>query len=646
MNEDRDKEARIKRGFSKQAVEAPRSLVDLWIDMERSRKEHEAHVQNEAAARQAALDAFNAVKQSALADAREKAKAVHAEAQQKQIKAAFTFDRVAAEAIGLCDPWEVKQASRRVALGSFVAGLSEASGRAALDFWGRHQHRLVNNRTAILKKFGFMDFVHFAKLVRERRKHGDGNFWERNSSDWNDDFATINSGVAWAEWQDDWRSYVDFLVRRRPELVERLFRGLPAVLDEQTRRGHTYITGASGSGKTELIKTLVFASIASNELGGAVVIDPHGDMAEQLVRFKDFVGNDRLAYLSPSLSETHVPSINPFRLPKGVRAERYAEFVVAALEQSMGENVELSENMRLLLDRCAHALLTMGGKGLSDLHRFMNDERNGDLIAEAGKALDDDDADFFRREFLSNDLATSKRALERRLRPLITGNRELFDGETAFDLEALIDAQKIIVINASVGLLGEASAKAFGRFILAYLQGVAYRRAEQTRGERVPVHVFLDECQHFISPTLGAILRDARKYGVYLTLAQQVAGGEMRDPHLREAVRANTALKFGGQSANDAEAAKGLGVDANELRELKTGHFLVRMGARAAPWRLIVRMDLADEKRAMSADEWETTKAEQVRQYYRPRAAAKAKASASEKHAKEPKARTRKFPKV
>ena len=49
------------------------------------------------------------------------------------------------------------------------------------------------------------------------------------------------------------------------------------------RRRHTYIIGKSGSGKTELMKSMVKQDIQEGR--GVCVIDPHGDFAEDALSF-------------------------------------------------------------------------------------------------------------------------------------------------------------------------------------------------------------------------------------------------------------------------------------------------------------------------------------------------------------------------
>ncbi|MBL4746987.1 MAG: hypothetical protein JKY08_11565 [Flavobacteriaceae bacterium] len=51
--------------------------------------------------------------------------------------------------------------------------------------------------------------------------------------------------------------------------------------------------------------------------GSIIVIDPHGDMAEEIAKFKEFEQTkfaNRLVYIDPTLKTGYSPSINPFEL--------------------------------------------------------------------------------------------------------------------------------------------------------------------------------------------------------------------------------------------------------------------------------------------------------------------------------------------
>lgn len=97
----------------------------------------------------------------------------------------------------------------------------------------------------------------------------------------------------------------------------------------------------------------------------------------------------------------------------------------------------------------------------------------------------------------------------------------------------------MLVVNLAKGLLKPDPSRALGCLILASLLSAVYFRQWRSKGGLVPVHLFIDETQNFISDRIKETLAEARKFGLHLTLAQQIIGQEM-DTQLEEVVLGNT----------------------------------------------------------------------------------------------------------
>src|SRR4030043_1215157 len=54
-------------------------------------------------------------------------------------------------------------------------------------------------------------------------------------------------------------------------------------IKEKNRRGHMYVIGKTGTGKTTLIENMIISDIKAGN--GIAVIDPHGDLSERLLNF-------------------------------------------------------------------------------------------------------------------------------------------------------------------------------------------------------------------------------------------------------------------------------------------------------------------------------------------------------------------------
>jgi hypothetical protein len=93
--------------------------------------------------------------------------------------------------------------------------------------------------------------------------------------------------------------------------------------------------------------------------------------------------------------------------------------------------------------------------------------------------------------------------------------------KSTIDFRQIMDAQGILLIKLPKGLLGEFDAQLLGSFILSRMFSAAMGRANVTEHERPAFHLYVDEFQNFINDGVAFMLAEARKYGLFLTLANQ-----------------------------------------------------------------------------------------------------------------------------
>ena len=415
--------------------------------------------------------------------------------------------------------------------------------------------------------------------------------------------------------------------QRRPD--ESWFDVLPARLSGEDRRLHTYISGGTGSGKSELIKVLVHSYVTRPDSGSVVVIDPHGKLAREIARWKEFVGNDRLIYIQPvGLKSGHTPVINPFEMPviddlheRNLAVSVMAQQLTRVIEEVAreGGGGSLTGYMTVIARHCATALLHLGGT-LDDLQRFMMDGQNVDLVERAKRIASRKSREFFRSRFHHEAYGPTRNGLYNRFEILLSNDAfyHATVGESTLDLKAALDEGKVVVFNLAG--MGTDATPAFGRFLIAYIQGLALQR--DPNRENTPVHLFADECQNFITDAVETILNEGRKFGLHLTLVQQQVGYGMSD-ELKRTVLGNCNIVLAGsndpRSQNDI--AKRTGASLEDLGQLGQGRFLLYVDSRKAttPAYLVqVSSHLIDDKNAMSVDEWEEVKTRQLERYYRP----------------------------
>lgn len=347
---------------------------------------------------------------------------------------------------------------------------------------------------------------------------------------------------------------------------------------------HGYISGKAGSGKSNLMLSMFYhlQKISTQKQQHALVlIDPHGDLAEEVISLKLNKDNpDRLIYIDPCLEKGYTPVLNPFELKdkSDEAVELTAQMLVAVFEELLGD-VGLTMYMSALLFPCITTLLKKEGSSLADLQTFMNDDQNEELVNFALKNNNNPNhIRFFKTAFYEKMYEKTKLAIYTRTNSLL--NTQLFYnaviGKSTIDLEDAIDKGKVIVVNASKGRLGLQASSAFGRFIIANLQSIAIRRATKAKKFRKPCFCFIDECQNFLTKSISIILTEARKYGMHLVLANQTVS-DLGDH--RSNIMNNTDVKLIGRNGHSSLAilARETGVSVKKLLEIPKYSFYARV---------------------------------------------------------------------
>jgi hypothetical protein len=311
-----------------------------------------------------------------------------------------------------------------------------------------------------------------------------------------------------------------------------------------------------------------------------------------------------------------------------------AQQLLEGLEEviSEGEGGELSKHMKTILLPCILTLLDKEGATLRDLQRFMNDEKNGDLVG-FGRARHHypETRDFFLDSFLpakdktrstGYTFGATKTAIRTKMQDLFsTGTfAHLTCGKSTINLETAWDQRKIVILNLSKGKIGERVARAFGRLIVAMLQGIAMRRADLREIDRIPCHLVIDEVQNFITPSIRTIMNEARKYRLALTCCQQVVGDGMT-VEIKNSILASSNVQIVGATKPifyTQAAALCRDVTPDDVATLKLGEFYVRLGKNNPSFRFSIDTDLLKDANAMTSGQWERVKREQLRRYYRP----------------------------
>lgn len=431
------------------------------------------------------------------------------------------------------------------------------------------------------------------------------------------------------------QAYLAYLAKNVSDLSGFFFTRLRFRLPEAARKKHTYILGGSGSGKSELMKVLMYPYISKKARQETVILfDPHGDIAEQVGRWKEHKNGDNLIYFDPTLKTGFTPCINPLDIPLSTTPQQLnymAECLTEVFKEIVGGDSSITANMGTLLKAVLTILLQKEDSTLKDLQVFMRDDENADLLAYAIEHSPTGQRHFFENAFSDKTYKPTKNALYTKIQDLL--NSQIFYditiGKSTLNIRELMDSKKTVIFNLSKGKLGEQSSSAFGRFLLGMMQGFSFQRQDTPEKLRVPTHLFLDEFHNFVTPSIQTVLDESRKYGLHLTLVQQFFG-QKTSTEIRASIMNNTAIKIcgtGESTSLEAMARVMVGATKEDLQNCERGEFFIKVKKQggilqqafgthyARPFRS--NISLLGFRNSMNRSEWKDLKAEQIEKYYR-----------------------------
>lgn len=425
-------------------------------------------------------------------------------------------------------------------------------------------------------------------------------------------------------YPNDRKGYIELLRTKHPTLAQLFLSWHDLKFDKKEFFTHAYAIGGTGSGKSELLKYIVRELIKQND-SAIIVIDPNGDMAEQISQFKENATPDRankMIVFEPTMFNGFTQVLNPFDVD--INDNRLIDIQTQELTRAFNlifeeQGGEFTLNMKALVAPTIGTVLRKENGSMWDWLRFMNDEINSDLVELGLKSPNEAFRHFFEHDFKSAEYRLTKRGILTRIQELLNSPtfRNIMVGASTINIKQAIEERKLIVFNLSKGKLGFSTSKALGRIIISMIQSIALQRADRPEAERTPTFLVIDEFQNFVNPTIEEILTESRKYALYLTVANQTVGQNM-DSGFVNLLLSNTNIKFVG--INDAKSLKRLGdeidVPIDEMKKLETGSFYTKVKGKGAV-KMQVSKNLLKHKNSMPPEQWKQIQAQQ-KKYYTP----------------------------
>lgn len=325
--------------------------------------------------------------------------------------------------------------------------------------------------------------------------------------------------------------------RRIPELPRQGFviglaDGRKVRLPEDARERHSYIVGATGTGKSTLLGRMIREDIRAGR--GVILLDPHGDLHAEVLASVPPERQGDLLVIDPTREDCR-PGLNIFDIPQGDLRKRHAELLVGELVhcfRSMWDNPEAFGPMFEAYFRNAIQLLTLrDGEPLTvdSFNRVFTDrEFRAGLLKECTDAATASFwTDVAEKAGGESSLANLTPYITSKMGPLTQGaflSCLLRQARDEVRLVERINRNPIILINLNKGTLGLHESRILGVILMAQIMSAGLQRSLQEPHLRTPVNVYVDEFQNFVSDNVASMLSEARKFGLRLHMANQNIG--------------------------------------------------------------------------------------------------------------------------
>lgn len=364
----------------------------------------------------------------------------------------------------------------------------------------------------------------------------------------------------------------------------------PIGLTPEQRERHMFIVGGTGSGKTTMLKYQIVQDIRNGK--GVAVVDPHGDLAEELL---DFIPEKRIKdviYINPDDLD-HPIGVNLLELPEGLTGnnllrekDRITEAVVSVMRKIFSEDDSGGHRVEYVLRNTVQTALTLDKPTLFTIFRLLNDNK---FAKEVINNLEDENLKAFWRDELGKAGSMQKVKMAAGItskvgRFLFSASARAMLGQekSTINFDEVLDG-KILICNFSKGRLGEDTSTLFGVTILAKLQLAALKRSEQKHKNRQPFYLYVDEFQNFATVSFTQMLSEARKYKVFLTMAEQ-STQQQDDQKMVNIILANvgTVVVFRTGSPKDEDLLLPMFkpfINEGEIANLPSYNFYARLSA-------------------------------------------------------------------
>lgn len=344
------------------------------------------------------------------------------------------------------------------------------------------------------------------------------------------------------------------------------------------------VIGLPGAGKTTLLARLALECIRRGI--ALVLLDPHGDLCEQILPRVPPEARERVIYFHPAGDLDRPMGLNFLEPEPGQHLSQVKSEVVTMLMHLFGAQL-VGPRSEYILANCIQTLQELGGMTILEVGTLLLDEafRETAILQVRNPAVRDFWQKFYRPLVQKNprlQLEAASPSLNK-VGAFATDPRVAHVvGQTisSFRLREILDQGYALICNLTQGGLGLDNSRLLGGAIASRVIQAAMARESMPTSERHPACLIADEFHVFVGPAFPQAMPQVRKYRLGLVLACQQLAQLEEVPGMRAAFLAAATLGVFKVSAEDAV----------KLSAELTGFFAAADLVRLDPYQVALRL--------------------------------------------------------
>lgn len=294
-------------------------------------------------------------------------------------------------------------------------------------------------------------------------------------------------------------------------------------ISDKDRLRHHYVIGQTGTGKSVFLGWMARQDIRNGK--GVCVIDPHGDLIEDLLPYVPKERVKDVVIFDPSDQERPM-GLNILEAATPAQRDMASSQATEIFIKLFGDEIFGPRIQHYFRNACLTLMEDEDeGATLIDVPRIFVDDAF--MKYKVAKVKNPVVKSFWEHEYASTGERERQEMIpyfSAKFGPFITNTimrNTIGQPKSAFDFREMMDSGKILLIKLSKGAIGDLNTQLLGLVIVARLQMAAMSRVDIPEDKRRDFYLYVDEFQSFATDSFCSILSEARKYHLGLIMAHQ-----------------------------------------------------------------------------------------------------------------------------